>query len=121
MDIPLRNSTHEDQRWNTRQPLKLDVSLYHSLSGKQQFMSTQTDNISMGGMFIHSSIKNKLKINDSLSVSFTLQTKQGVSHHRLPVRVVRTTKMGAALAFNDYNIDTIHMLREILYDENQIH
>lgn len=109
-----------DQRWNLRQTFELDIALQRNLSTDRNFMSTQTDNISMGGMFINTP-SDRLNVNDKLSVSFTLQTKQGSSQHRLPVRVVRTTRHGAALMFNDYNIDTIHMLREILYDSLQEH
>ncbi len=116
----LKNVSRIDQRWNIRQALELEVSLYRDLSGGRNFISTQTGNISMGGMFINAP-PDQLSTDDTLSVAFTLQTKQGISHHRLPMRVVRTTQRGAALVFNDYNIDTIHMLREILYDGAQEH
>ncbi|MBL1276161.1 MAG: PilZ domain-containing protein [Ectothiorhodospiraceae bacterium] len=121
----IKNVSQIDQRWNIRQSLDLEISLYRNEMDNADknevnavndgFISAHTGNISMGGMFINTPL-TQFTVDDMLSASFTLQTQEGMSHHHMPVRVVRTTSRGAALVFMDYNIDTIHLLREILYE-----
>jgi len=112
---PIKDISQIDQRWNIRQSLDLEISLYRNETDNEDFISAHTGNISMGGMFIHMPLA-QFTIDDMLSASFSLQTHEGMTHHHMPMRVVRTTSLGAALVFMDYNIDTIHLLREILFE-----
>jgi c-di-GMP-binding flagellar brake protein YcgR len=89
------------------------ISLFGS---ETEILQTTTENISMGGMFIKMP-PHGLKLDQELVVAFSLQTKQGISQHRIPVSVVRSNERGAGLAFSDYSVRTVHMLREFLHND----
>ena len=110
------DTTGMDQRWNTRQPLRLEIKVYDSIYGKEEILRTHTKNVSLGGMFILTAPR-QLTVNHNLSIGFPIHNKQGSSHQRLSARVVRSTEQGAGLAFNDNKPDTIHLLRNMLYDQ----
>jgi len=108
----MKDISNPDQRWNTRKPLRLEVSI---ALGNHQALHLTTQNVSMGGMFLEPSTE-KLGEGNTLTIAFSLKTRQGVSRHRLPVRVARESPQGTALVFDDYDMETVHMLREVLYD-----
>lgn len=102
-----------DHRWSTRQSLSVPVKLFN---GGEPLLRGQTENLGIGGMFIHTD-HTKLPLNSDISVAFTVSANGSTSHHRLPATVVWATDDGAGLMFTDFNIETVHTLRDILYPE----
>lgn len=102
-----------DHRWSTRQALTLPVKLYNS---GESIVQGRTQNLGIGGMFVETDA-DKLPLNSALSVSFTVSNNGGTSHHRLPATVIWSGRQGAGLMFTDFNVETVHTLREILYPE----
>jgi hypothetical protein len=108
----MKNIGHPERRWNVRKKVALEISLFRD---EEKLLHTQTDNVSMGGAFIRK-VPQPFRIDQTLTIVFTLQTQQGLSHHRLPARITRSTEQGTALAFSDYELQTVHLMRETLYD-----
>lgn len=108
----MKDIGHPDRRWNGRKKLALEISLFRD---EEKLLHSQTEDISMGGVFIKKA-SPPFSIDQTLTLAFTLNTRQGLSHHRLPVRVTRSNDHGTALTFLDYELRTVHMLREVLYD-----
>lgn len=102
-----------DHRWSTRQSMTLPVKLYND---GETLLQGQTQNLGIGGMYVQTRQK-KLPLNADLSVAFTLSANGVTSHHRLPATVVWSSDDGAGLMFTDFNIETVHTLREMLYPE----
>jgi len=102
-----------DHRWSTRQALTLPVKLYNNGDGVVQ---GHTQNLGIGGMFVETEA-DKLPLNSSIAVSFTVSNNGNTSHHRLPATVIWSGHEGAGLMFTDFNVETVHTLREILYPE----
>ncbi|MFL6624134.1 MAG: PilZ domain-containing protein [Sulfurifustis sp.] len=104
-----------DHRWSARQPLKLPVKLY---VGSEPVGQGRTHNVGIGGMFVElTSVKAELRTDARLSVAFSVTAKGNTSHHRLPATVIWSADKGAGLMFTDFNVDTVHTLREILYPQ----
>lgn len=102
-----------DHRWSTRQALTLPVKLYNS---GESIVQGRTQNLGIGGMFVETDA-HRLPLNSPLSVSFTVSNNGSTSHHRLPATVIWSGHEGAGLMFTDFNVETVHTLREILYPE----
>lgn len=102
-----------DHRWSTRQSVSLPVKLFN---GGETLLQGQTQNLGIGGMFVQTRRK-KLPLNAEISVAFSLCANGNTSHHRLPATVVWSSEDGAGLMFTDFNVETVHTLREILYPE----
>jgi len=100
-----------DHRWSLRRPLHVDVSL---LKHDQTVLAGKTRDFSIGGMFVETK-KPMLQRDIPIHVAFTLETEAGASHHRLPAQVIRVANDGVGLMFNDFNVDTVHTLRAMLY------
>lgn len=109
------DTTGMDQRWNTRQPLRLEIKVFDSIYGEEEILHTHTENVSLGGMFILTAPR-QLAVNHNLSIGFSTHNKQGYSQQRLSARVVRSTERGAGVAFSDNKPDTLQLLRDMLYD-----
>lgn len=107
----MEDKKQSDQRWSSRQSVSLPVKLY---SGNEPTLQGHTQNLGIGGMFVETESKH-LPLNSQLSVSFSVATHDGTSHHRLPATVVWADEHGAGLMFTDFNIETVHTLREVLY------
>ena len=105
------NSVDFDNRWSERQDIHLRITL---LDDGQEILQASSKNISIGGIFIDTT--SQLDIDKKLEVSFSLRSTNGTQQHHLPARVVRNHDGGAALAFRDYNTDTLNALRVLLYD-----
>ncbi len=101
-----------DNRWSERQDIQLHITL---LDDGQEVLQANSKNISIGGIFIDTA-SPVLDIDKRLDVSFSLRSTNGTQQHRLPARVVRNHDNGTALAFSDYNTDTLNALRVLLYD-----
>ena len=104
---------YTDHRWSTRLPLSLEVKVF---DGGEPIAQGHTHNVGIGGMFIDTT-RNKLPLNSRIAVAFSVSTKGNMSHHRLPATVIWSSDEGAGLMFTDFNVDTVHTLREILYPE----
>ncbi len=102
-----------DNRWSERQDIHLHITL---LDDGQEILQANSKNISIGGIFIDTPPQTALAIDKALDVSFSLRSANGTRQHRLPARVVRNHDSGTALAFSDYNTDTLNALRILLYD-----
>lgn len=102
-----------DHRWSTRQALTLPVKLYSTVDSIQG----RTQNLGIGGMFVEADA-GKLPLNSAISVSFSVSNNGNTSHHRLPATVIWAGREGAGLMFTDFNVETVHTLREILYPEH---
>ena len=101
-----------NNRWSERQGVRLDITL---LDNGQEVLQTTSKNISIGGIFIATAAQT-LDIDKKLHVAFTLRNANGDQRHSLPARVVHQHNGGTALAFSDYNIQTLNALRVLLYD-----
>lgn len=101
-----------DHRWSSRQPLELDVAV-HSDSKLAPIHFTSR-NISLGGMFVETKAMI-LPLKAFVVLAFTLRAGKETTHHRMPALVVRTSKDGAALMFQDFDVSTVRPLREMLY------
>lgn len=104
---------YTDHRWSTRLPLSLEVKIF---DGGEPIAQGHTQNVGIGGMFIDTN-QRKLPLNSRIAVAFSVRNKGDVSHHRLPATVIWSSTEGAGLMFTDFNVDTVHTLREILYPE----
>jgi hypothetical protein len=106
-----------DHRWSARQSLALPVKLF---DGGQPVAQGQTHNVGIGGMFVE--LQNtepaKLSTNAQVSVAFSVSSNGNTSHHRLPATVIWAGDNGAGLMFTDFNVETVHTLRDILYPEH---
>lgn len=106
-----------DHRWSVRQALALPVKLYE---GGEPVAHGRTQNVGIGGMFVElNSIKSDktLPTDAKVSVAFTVTNNGNTSHHRLPATVVWAADKGAGLMFTDFNVETVHTLRDILYPQ----
>ncbi len=101
-----------DNRWSERQDICLRITL---LDHSGEILQTSSKNISIGGIFIEP-VPRQLDIGQKLEVAFSLHSASGSQRHRLPTRVVRNHHGGAALAFSDYDRNTLNALRILLYD-----
>ncbi len=105
------NSVDFDNRWSERQDIRLRITL---IDGGREILQANSKNISIGGIFIDTT--SQLDIDKKLEVSFSLRSANRTRQHRLPARVVRNHDGGAALAFRDYDTNTLNALRVLLYD-----
>lgn len=106
---------HVDHRWSARQELSLPVKLY---TGGEPVGQGLTHDVGIGGMRIAlNSMKADLERESQVSVSFTVTTNGNTSHHRLPATVIWSGDKDAGLMFTDFNVDTVHTLRDILYPQ----
>ena len=112
----MESNKQTDHRWSVRQPLTLPVKLYE---GGEPLGHGRTQNVGIGGMFVElSGLKaKKLPPDAKLSVAFSVTRKGNTSHHRLPATVIWAADSGAGLMFTDFNIETVHTLRDILYPQ----
>lgn len=104
---------YTDHRWSTRLPLELEVKVF---DGGQPVVQGHTHNIGIGGMFVQTN-RYKLPLNSQIAVAFSVDAPGGASHHRLPATVIWSSDEGAGLMFTDFNVETVHTLREILYPQ----
>lgn len=113
----METNKHVDHRWSARQPLALTVKLYNAGEPVGQ---GRTHNVGIGGMFVEVNALRgkKLPTDTSLSVAFTVTSNGNTTHHRLPATVVWAGEDGGAgLMFTDFNVETVHTLRDILYPQ----
>ena len=112
--MELNNQT--DHRWSLRQNLALPVKLYE---GGEPVAQGRTHNVGIGGMFVRleRDRTRKLPAEARVSVAFTVTANGTTSHHRLPATVVWAADEGAGLMFTDFNVETVHTLRDILYPQ----
>lgn len=105
-----------DHRWSLRQPLALPVKLYQ---GGEPLGQGRTQNIGIGGMFVELNTLGvkELSTDADVSVAFTVTANGNTSHHRLPATVIWRGDSGAGLMFTDFNVETVHTLRDILYPQ----
>lgn len=105
-----------DHRWSTRQQMTLPVKLFDE---GEPVAHGRTHDIGIGGMYVElSGIKHEALCADKkLAVAFTVANKGNVTHHRLPATVIWSAEKGAGLMFTDFNVETVHALREILYPQ----
>lgn len=102
---------HADHRWSARQPITFPVKLYR---GGEPIGQGRAQNVGIGGMFVELGSR-KLPTEAALSVAFSVDVNGMTTHHRLPATVVWEGDTGAGLMFTDFNVETVHTLREILY------
>jgi hypothetical protein len=99
-----------EHRWSARRSQHLDVALFNN---KMSRLPVRTRNISLGGMFVETGIS--LPVNASVTLGFTLQAGERVSHHRLMASVVRLSEDGLGLMYDHLDDETVRSMREILY------
>jgi len=108
-------SSGADHRWSARQHLMLPVKLYN---GGEPVGQGRTQNVGIGGMYVElSALKGKIPAETPVSVSFTVTNAGSTTHHRLPATVIWCADDGAGLMFTDFNVETVHTLRDILYPQ----
>lgn len=105
-----------DHRWSARQALALPVKLF---DGGEPVGHGRTHNVGIGGMFVELNDvgEKKLRTDARVSVAFTVTSNGNTSHHRLPATIVWAENKGAGLMFTDFNVETVHTLRDILYPQ----
>jgi PilZ domain len=106
----------DDHRWSARQHLMLPVKVY---DGGEPLGQGRTQNVGIGGMFIELHVPDgkKLRTESRVSVAFTVTNNGNTTHHRLPATVIWSHAEGAGLMFTDFNVETVHTLRDILYPQ----
>lgn len=106
---------HVDHRWSARQDMALPVKIYN---GGEPLGQGRTHNVGIGGMFVElSSVEGDLPRESQVFVSFTVTANGNITHHRLPATVIWSGDKGAGLMFTDFNVETVHTLRDILYPQ----
>jgi PilZ domain-containing protein len=105
-----------DHRWSARQHLRVPVKLYN---GGEQLGQGRTHNVGIGGMYVELTALNgrKLSAETPVSVAFSVTNRGSTTHHRLPATVIWSADEGAGLMFTDFNVETVHTLRDILYPQ----
>ncbi len=106
---------HVDHRWSARQNMALPVKIY---TGGEPLGQGRTHNVGIGGMFVElSAVEGDLPRESQVYVSFTVTSNGNTTHHRLPATVIWSGDKGAGLMFTDFNVETVHTLRDILYPQ----
>jgi hypothetical protein len=106
----------DDHRWSARQSLALPVKLYNDGEALGQ---GRTHNVGIGGMFVEFSVPRgkRLPAEARVHVAFSVTSRGNTTHHRLPATVIWSHDEGAGLMFTDFNVETVHTLRDILYPQ----
>lgn len=107
----MKRGKQADHRWSGRQPMRLRVTLSGDAQRPQPAVC---HNLGLGGMYVETD-PERLLLNSSLDVGFTIRDENGESRHRLPVRVVRVSPNGAGLMFSDFKTEAACALGELLY------
>lgn len=95
-----------DYRWSARQDMDVSVFLY---AGGMNLGYGRTRNIGIGGMYVETTVEAQ-----PTGVSFVVNDK----HYKLPVTEIWRDANGIGLMINDFNVETVHALRDILYPEH---
>lgn len=105
-----------DHRWSARQELMVPVKLF---DGGEAVAQGRSHNLGIGGMFVElrEIDGTKLPENSRVSVAFSINSNGSTSYHRLPATVIWSGTNGAGLMFTDFNVETVHTLRDILYPQ----
>jgi hypothetical protein len=114
--MELHKQSSADHRWSARQHLTLPVKLYN---GSEPVGQGRTHNVGIGGMFVEVSALNgnTLPAETPVSIAFSVTNNGNTTHHRLPATVIWSAEEGAGLMFTDFNLETVHTLRDILYPQ----
>jgi hypothetical protein len=108
--LPDREAT--DHRWSSRVPLQIDVAIHND--SRMAPLHFESRDISLGGIFVETG-SMVLPLNAFVVLSFTLTAGERIVDYRLPALVVRNTRDGAGLMFQEFDPNTVRSLREMLY------
>jgi len=100
-----------DHRWSARQAITFPVKLY---SGGEPVGQGRAHNVGIGGMFVEIAGR-PLPAERDVQVAFSVDVNGIMTHHRLPATVIWEGDRGAGLMFTDFNVETVHTLRDIRY------
>lgn len=101
-----------EHRWSPRNPIDVDVVVYHQQLGKIRGTGR---NICLEGMFIEMDTK-KLHRNAFVDLVVALRIGSQSILYRLRAMVVYVTKMGAGFMFRDFDINFFRYLQRMLSD-----
>lgn len=93
------------------------VSLEATLHGDSGTSSTgQIENISLTGMLLRAD-KDDTPVSPSTDIQLEVHVpeRQGIQSYKLPVRVARLDKQEVGLQIDDYDDQTVHAIRSIMY------
>lgn len=102
-----------DRRWSQRRDTHLEVTI----SGKE--LAPQHGvcrNIGAGGLYVQTDPPG-LVIDSVYHVSFTLGQGDEPQYQRVAARAIRRASDGFALMFTEFPLDSLRMLRRLLYEE----
>jgi len=99
-----------ENRWSSRKPLALDVSLYYPPLGT---INTRTRNVSLEGMFVELTGVH-IPPQSRIEVTFRTRTRLGETEHRLPAFVVHEHSDGVGLMLQHVGYREFDALRHML-------
>lgn len=99
-----------EHRWNPRNPIEVDVVIYHQQLGK---MRGTGRNICLEGMFVEMDAR-KLHRNAFVDLVVALRIGSQSILYRLRALVVHLTEMGAGFMFRDFDINFFRYLQRML-------
>ncbi len=99
-----------ENRWSSRKPLNLDVSLHYPPIG---VIDTRTRNVSLEGMFVE--LKGvRIPLQSRLEVAFQVGSRDGSVEHRLPAFVVHESEDGIGLMLQHIGYRAFDALHHML-------
>ncbi|MDH5648662.1 MAG: PilZ domain-containing protein [Gammaproteobacteria bacterium] len=105
----------EEQRELKRKPVALSVTLG---TEDKDARPCKVRDLSLNGVFVECDQTNLSKDN-SVELSIAIGKGKQEIRHRVPARVTRISKDGAALSFRKVDMDTFSSILELLYVSKQ--
>lgn len=99
-----------DRRWNTRYPLSLEVAVYYAGIG---MVNCTTKDISFDGAYLDTG-RISLAPDTRIEVVFATDMLQDNSPYRVNANVTRVDDIGAAVSFNNIEVDAYRFLQQIM-------
>jgi len=100
-----------NSRTCSRAPLELPVEILH---GQNESLLGQLTDISFGGAYVETDA-HTLRANDIITLCFELEDEQATRPCALSGTVARAGGNGVAIAFDDYDRETVNALRGVYH------
>ncbi len=101
--------TTKEQRWSVRQPIQLNVTLYHSVGRP---IPGKVQDISFGGIYVETNEKIP-PVNTPVALGFRYGDGSNDNYYRMSAIVIRSTGAGAGLMFEKYDDSTVESLERV--------
>lgn len=101
----------ENHRNCSRAPVELPVEILH---GESQSVLGQLSDISFGGAYVETDAHG-FRTNDIVTLCFEVEQDDGTRPCALSGTVARAGEEGVAVAFDDYDRETVRALRQVYH------